>query len=70
MDQVDQALLLFFCSSVAFMSGYGVRELISLRRRRQARRIRDARDRLLEEILAADMASLPPRGAEAPRSLL
>jgi len=47
---MDEALLLLFClfcCSVAFFSGYGVRAMISLRRRREVRRIREARERLL-----------------------
>jgi len=43
---MDQALLLFFCCCVAFMSGYGVRSMISLRRRREVRKMREARARL------------------------
>jgi hypothetical protein len=44
---MDQELLLFFCCCVAFMSGYGVRAMISLRRRRQVRKIREAHERLM-----------------------
>ena len=43
----DETLLVLFGCCAAFMSGYGVRAMISLRRRREARRIRDARERLL-----------------------
>jgi hypothetical protein len=44
---MDQELLLFFCCCVAFMSGYGVRAMISLRRRRLVRKIREAHVRLM-----------------------
>jgi hypothetical protein len=44
---MDPALLLFFCCCVAFMSGYGVRSMISLRRRREVRKIREAQARLM-----------------------
>jgi hypothetical protein len=44
---MDQTLLLFFCGWVGFMSGYGVRSMISLRRRREVRKIREARARLM-----------------------
>jgi hypothetical protein len=40
--------LLFLCGCLGFMSGYGVREMISQRRRREARKIRDEAERLLE----------------------
>jgi hypothetical protein len=42
----DQALLLFFGCCVAFLSGYGVRAMISWHRRREVRKIRKARARL------------------------
>ena len=41
-------LLLLFCCCVAFLPGYSMRAMISRRHRREARRIRKARDRLLE----------------------
>jgi hypothetical protein len=49
---MDQELLLFFCCCVAFISGYGVRAMISLRHRREARKIREARARLMRLIQA------------------
>jgi hypothetical protein len=45
---MDQTFLLFFCGCVGFMSGYGVREMISQRRRREVRKIREEAERLLE----------------------
>jgi hypothetical protein len=60
--------LLFFCVCVGFMSGYGVREMISQRRRREVRKIREEAERLLEmranrrtqsDILGAELAKLP-----------
>jgi hypothetical protein len=44
---MEQTLLLFLCCCVGFMSGYGVRGMISLRRRREARKISEARERLM-----------------------
>ena len=44
---MEQTLLLIFCCWVGFMSGYGVRSMISLRRRREVRKIREARARLM-----------------------
>jgi hypothetical protein len=46
---MDQALLLlvFFCCCVGFF-GYGVRAVISLRHRRELRRMREARARLMQ----------------------
>jgi hypothetical protein len=60
--------LLFFCGCVGFMSGYGVREMISQRRRREVRKIREEAERLLEmrangrtqsDIHGAELAKLP-----------
>jgi hypothetical protein len=60
--------LLFLCGCLGFMSGYGVREMISQRRRREVRKIRDEAERLLEmranrrtqsDILGAELAKLP-----------
>jgi hypothetical protein len=45
---MDQTFLLFFCGCVGFMSGYGVRAMISQRRRREERQIREAAERLFE----------------------
>ena len=45
---MDEILLLLFCCVIAFVSGYGVRALISLRRRREVRKIREARERLMQ----------------------
>jgi hypothetical protein len=44
---MHQKLLLFFCCCVAFIWGCGVHEIISLRRRREVRRIREASARLM-----------------------
>ena len=44
---LDQTLLLFFCCCVAFIAGYGVREVISQRRRREERKMREAHERLV-----------------------
>jgi hypothetical protein len=44
---MEQTLLLFLCCCVGFMSGYGVRAMISLRRRREARKISEARAHLI-----------------------
>jgi hypothetical protein len=44
---MEQTFLLFLCCCVGFMSGYGVRAMISLRRRREARKISEARERLI-----------------------
>ena len=44
---MEQTLLLFLCCCVGFMSGYGMRAMISLRHRREARKISEARERLM-----------------------
>ena len=44
---MGQLLLLLFCCCIAFMSGYGVRAMISMRRRREARAW-EARNKLLQ----------------------
>jgi hypothetical protein len=44
---MEQTFLLFFCCCVGFMSGYGMRAMISLRHRREARKISEARERLM-----------------------
>jgi hypothetical protein len=70
--------LLFFCVCVGFMSGYGVREMISQRRRREVRKVREEAERLLEmranrrtqsDIVSAELAKLPKatRGQHAGR---
>jgi hypothetical protein len=60
--------LLFFCVCVGFMSGYGLREVISQRRRQEVRKKRYEAERLLEmranhrtqsDILGAEPAKLP-----------
>ena len=43
---MEQTLLLFLCCCVGFMSGYGMRAMISLRHRREARKISEAHERL------------------------
>jgi hypothetical protein len=43
---MDLSLWLLLC--VGFMAGYAMRELISRRRRREARRIHEARERLMQ----------------------
>jgi hypothetical protein len=47
---MDQALLflVFFCCCVGFVFGYGVRAMISLRHRREVRRMREAHERLMQ----------------------
>ena len=45
---MDQALLLLFCCGFGFVSGYAVRAIISLRHRREERKIREARERLMQ----------------------
>ena len=42
---MDDALLLLVCACVAFMSGYGLRELISRHHRREERRMLAAHER-------------------------
>ncbi|WP_325633644.1 hypothetical protein [Bradyrhizobium sp.] len=44
---MEQTLLLFLCCCVGFMSGYGIRAMISLRHRREARKMSEARERLM-----------------------
>jgi len=44
---LGQSLLLFVYCCVAFIAGYGVREVISQRRRREARKMREAHERLM-----------------------
>ena len=44
---MEQTFLLFLCCCVGFMSGYGMRAMISLRHRREARKISEARERLM-----------------------
>jgi hypothetical protein len=44
---MEQTFLLFLCCCVGFMSGYGMRAMISLRRRRETRKISEARARLM-----------------------
>jgi len=44
---MEQTFLLFLCCCVGFTSGYGVRAMISLRRRREARKISEARAHLM-----------------------
>ena len=45
---MEQALLLLFCCFFGFVFGYLVREVISLRRRREVRKIREARELLMQ----------------------
>jgi hypothetical protein len=45
---MEQTFLLFLCCCGGFMSGYGVRAMISKRRRREARRAWEAREALEE----------------------
>jgi hypothetical protein len=45
---MEQTLLFLFFCCAGFVSGYGVREMISLRRRREARKMREARERLMQ----------------------
>jgi hypothetical protein len=40
---MDTALLLLFCCCVGFIAGYGVREVIFQRQRREARKMREER---------------------------
>ena len=44
---MEQTFLLFLCCCIGFVSGYGVRAMISMRRRREARKISEARARLM-----------------------
>ena len=44
---MDIVLLALFCCCIGFIAGYGVREVISLRRRRQERKMREAHKRLM-----------------------
>jgi hypothetical protein len=44
---MEQTFLLFLCCCVGFVSGYGVRAMISVRRRREVRKISEARARLM-----------------------
>jgi hypothetical protein len=71
--------LLFLGVCVGFMSGYGVREMISQRRRREARKIRYEAERLREmqanrrtqsDILGAELAKLPKaKGTRGPKGV-
>ena len=45
---MDQAPLLLLCCGVGFLSGYGVRAIISLRHRREERRMLEARERFMQ----------------------
>jgi hypothetical protein len=44
---MEQTFLLFLCCCVGFMLGYGVRAMISVRRRREVRKMSEARARLM-----------------------
>ena len=44
---MDIVLLVLFCCCIGFIAGYGVREVISLRRRLQERKMREAHERLI-----------------------
>ena len=65
---LDQTLLLLFlllfCCCVAFIAGYGVREVISQRRRREKRRIREAHERLMRARAAATESPMKERAAQ------
>jgi hypothetical protein len=61
---LDQTLLLFFCCSVAFIAGYGVREVISARRRREERKMREAHERLMRARAAATESPMKERAAQ------
>jgi hypothetical protein len=41
--EMGQAFLFVFCGCVGFILGYGVRAMVSLRRRREAREMREVR---------------------------
>ena len=45
--QMDRTFLFLFGASVGFVLGYNVRAIVSVRRRREMRRIREAHERLL-----------------------
>jgi hypothetical protein len=69
---MDQTFLLLFSCSVAFILGYGVREMISQHRRREARKAHDEREarktRLL--MMAAERVeaiNLVPTSSDRPR---
>ena len=69
---MDQTFLLLFSCLVAFVSGYGVREIISQHRRREARKAHDEREarktRLL--MMAAERVeaiNLVPTSSDRPR---
>ena len=59
---MDQRLLLFLCCCAAFMAGYGLRAMISQHRRREVRRIREARARLMEARASRGQADPAMRG--------
>jgi hypothetical protein len=61
---LDQTLLLFFCCCVAFIAGYGVREVISQRRRREERRIRETHEQLMRARDAATESPMKERAAQ------
>jgi hypothetical protein len=45
---MEEAFWLFFCGCVGFISGYGVRAMISLRHRRELLKMREAHKVLME----------------------
>jgi len=61
---LDQTLLLFFCCCVAFIAGYGVREVISQRRRREERKMREAHERLVRARADATKSPMKERAAQ------
>jgi hypothetical protein len=58
---MEEAFWLFFWGCVAFTSGYGVRAMISLRHRREARKIGEASARL-KQVVKNQSDSSPDAG--------
>jgi ABC-type spermidine/putrescine transport system permease subunit II len=55
--EMGQVFLFVLCGCVGFILGYGVRAMISLRRRREAREILEASERLRASISRTDFTA-------------
>jgi hypothetical protein len=55
---MEQTLFALLLLCVGFMSGYGVRAMISLRHRREARKISEARARLMRARASSSQTDL------------
>ena len=59
---MDETFWVFFAGWVGFIAGFGVREIISQQRRRQARKAREFREAYLARLPTQEYYLAAPRG--------